>query len=289
MISGKTRTAGLIGENITHSLSPHIHNYLAKSLSCDLVYTCFNVRPQDLEAAIKGAHALGIAGLNITAPHKTAAMNFAVAVDESAAEVDSTNLLKYTKLGYLGFNTDVYGILCALEYHGVMNSDNEIKDATIFGAGGAARAAIAALSSLGCQNLTIVNRSKNNAKKLLHFAKEGYHMNAKTGDKPREGDLLIQASAATPAQLLDQIPKADFDAIFDMNYPKDNIWLKQLKSPKINTFDGIAMLVFQAVKSFEILSETTVSSKLTADLLFKLNKYIQGELLWPLQKEEESS
>ena len=70
MIDGKTRTLGLLGDPVEHTMSPLIHNTLSEKLGLNNVYVPFHTKAENLEAAVKGAHALNILGLNVTVPHK---------------------------------------------------------------------------------------------------------------------------------------------------------------------------------------------------------------------------
>jgi len=243
-ISGRTRLAGLIGANTANSLSPKIHNFLASCLGVDMVYTCFDVAPNGLKDAVFGAYAMGMAGLNITAPYKIAVMPHLDRLDTSAISTKAVNLLKYGNSGYTGYNTDIDGVLGALTHFHVEG----ISSATILGNGGAAKAAKAALEWLGCGDITILHRQP-----LTH-----------------NGDLLINATSATPSELAATIPLCQlekFGCIFDMNYPEKNPWLDQANRAGIKTFDGKTMLVFQAVRAFEILWDVNVSYETANEIL----------------------
>lgn len=215
-----------------------------------MVYTTFDVAQDGLGDALRGAHALGIAGLNVTAPHKTAVMEHLSHLDQTAEIAGAVNLLKYAKNGYNGYNTDVYGIMGADIIH------PQHKTATILGAGGVAKAAIIALNQLGCKDITIIKRGE------IHKIENA------------RGHIFIQATSATPDELLNIAPPSkleNFDIIFDMNYPAKNPWLDSFKS-EIKTFDGIRMLVHQAIKAFEILWNTDVPRGLARKIIDQIYK-----------------
>jgi len=256
MISGKTRLSGLIGGNVTESLSPLIHNEIAKELGNDMVYLAFNVCAdaadgdyKNLEAAVKGAYALGFAGINVTAPYKVAAMEFADCVEDSAKEIGAINLLKYDDSGFVGYNTDVYGVLGALEYYGVRLEG--LSEVVVLGTGGAAKAAGYALSRAG--SCVLLRGRDDNIERL------------KIG-----GDLFVQATSAAPEELMRIAPPESlkgFKAVFDMNYAKDNLWLDEVKRLGIKAFDGKVMLVKQAIKAYEIIWGQSVPVNLIDRLL----------------------
>ena len=265
MISGITASAGLIGSNISHSLSPFIHNFLASKLKIDTVYTAHNVCSSHLKSAIFGAQALGFYGLNITTPHKIAVMDFVDKLDETAQNVQSVNLVKFNNEQLIGFNTDVYGILQSLNRSGITN----INKATIYGAGGASRSAIQALKQLGCKEFTIINRTRKNAESLINYIEKTNSATATLSDKPINGDIFIQTSSALPGELMHIIPD-NYSFVLDLNYHKHNQWLEHLHSLKINSSDGLIMLVFQAIRAFEILWDAAVTQDVSNDLIKKV-------------------
>ncbi|HPP75174.1 MAG TPA: shikimate dehydrogenase, partial [Armatimonadota bacterium] len=90
-ISGMAKVFGVIGHPVGHSLSPVMHNAAIESLDLDYVYVPFDVPPEKLEAAIEGIRALGIAGVNITVPHKEAVIPFLDELEQEASEIGSVN------------------------------------------------------------------------------------------------------------------------------------------------------------------------------------------------------
>jgi len=247
MITGKTRMAGLIGKNISSSMSPFVHNYLSEKTGQDAVYTAFNVDETQLEDAVKGAYALGFAGLNVTSPHKIAVMDFAVSLDKTAQNAHAVNLLKHTDRGFVGYNTDIDGILWSLREHHKVPPPKHV---TILGSGGASNAAVLALNDA---DVTVISR-KDAERGALHSV---------------SGDLFIQATAGTPEELLRLVPPRllkNFTTIFDMNYPIYNPWLQRVKTPENKTFDGLAMLVYQAIKAYEIIWRKNISHELAQEL-----------------------
>ena len=136
-IKGTTRVCGLIGNPVGHSISPVIHNTLADIMGIDLVYTTFKVEENQVEAAVKGAYALDILGMNVTVPHKQAVMRSLKEIDPLAEAIGAVNTLARVDGGYKGYNTDILGLARELEEENVCIKDNPV---LIIGAGGAARA-----------------------------------------------------------------------------------------------------------------------------------------------------
>lgn len=136
-INGTTRVCGLIGNPVGHSISPVIHNSLARLMDMNMVYTTFKVEKGDVVTAVNGAYALNILGLNVTVPHKQAVMESLVDIDPLAKAIGAVNTLVRTDKGYKGYNTDILGLERELIDEGVVLVGSRC---VILGAGGAARA-----------------------------------------------------------------------------------------------------------------------------------------------------
>jgi shikimate dehydrogenase len=147
VISGATRVAAVIGDPVRHSLSPTLHNTAYAALGLDWVYVAFEVPDACAPDALAAMHALGIAGLSVTMPHKTAV---AAACDELSADAQalrSVNTVTLLDDGRLrGDSTDGEGCCRALR-----DAETDIRGATVvvLGAGGAARAVVRAFGVAG--------------------------------------------------------------------------------------------------------------------------------------------
>ncbi|MDR2183467.1 MAG: NAD(P)-binding domain-containing protein [Clostridiales bacterium] len=260
-ISGRTKVMGIIGSPVAHSLSPYIQNHFARHLDGDIVYAGFDVGAGDFAAAIKGAEALGIIGLSVTTPHKAAAAKLAVSVDALAKQADAVNLLKLTDDGYVGYNTDIYGVQKAFEHGGIAVAG---KTVALIGAGGAGRACAIAMARMGAKKIFIANRTYKKAEYLAKILATHYNIDTEICRHHQRGaDMLILAT--TP----DYIPSVleGFAAIFDVNYhPPSRI-------PR--AFGGAEMLVYQAAKTYEIILGVTVPVKIIDNILNE----IKGRLL----------
>ena len=260
-INGSTKIMGVIGNPVAHSLSPLIQNFFAQKLGNNIVYTAFDVTSQNFAAAVEGARALGITGLNVTAPHKPQAAKLAASLTPLAKQADAVNLLELTETGYVGHNTDIYGAKKALEYKGI---DMSGKTVALVGAGGAARAAGVAVARLGAKKIFIINRTRAKAESLANILKMYYNIDTEICKLcDCAADVLILA--ATP----DFIPQGldRFGIIFDMNYHPPN------RIPR--AFGGPEMLVYQAALSYEIIVGAPVSTEIIDEILVK----IKGRLL----------
>ena len=164
-ISGKTMVCGILAYPVEHSMSPVLQNLYAERTGVDMAYVPFKVKPEpeEIEAALKGAHALNVRGLNVTVPHKQAVMPFLKEIDEGARVIGAVNTLVWREDGYAGYNTDAAGILRAMKEEGIVIKDSAC---ILIGAGGAAKAAGYVLVKNGARVIYILNRSLERAKEL---------------------------------------------------------------------------------------------------------------------------
>ena len=145
MISGRTTLFAVIGSPVDHSLSPAMQNAAFAAAGFDGAYVALPVAPDELEAAVRGAAALGFGGLNVTVPHKEAVVPFCAALDDVAAQVGAVNVLARHAHGWAGFNTDAPAVRGLLTDAGIGPGSR----ALVLGAGGASRAVIWALVAMG--------------------------------------------------------------------------------------------------------------------------------------------
>ncbi len=155
--------AGLIGWPVAHSRSPAIHNYWLKHYGISGAYGLFPVTPGSLTNAINGLKALGLAGCNVTLPHKVEAMKLMDYVDPVAKKMGAINTIVHTLDGALhGFNHDGNGYIQSLrDANALWRADTG--PVTLLGAGGAARAVVLSLLNEGAQEIRLVNRTKDKA------------------------------------------------------------------------------------------------------------------------------
>ena len=165
MLSGKARLAGLMGWPVSHSRSPRLHNWWIERYGVDGVYVPLAVRPDDLATALRALPKLGFAGCNLTIPHKEAALAVMDEVDGLAARVGAVNTIVVRPDGHLwGGNSDVFGFAESLKAD-APDWRAAQGEAVVLGAGGAARAVVAALQDLGAR-VRVLNRTRARADAL---------------------------------------------------------------------------------------------------------------------------
>ncbi|MFO0584943.1 MAG: shikimate dehydrogenase [Anaeromyxobacter sp.] len=164
-VTGHTAVYGVLGHPVAHSRSPAMQIAAFEACGIDAVYVALPVMPERIEEALKGAHALGFQGLNVTVPHKQRAAAACVTLDPIAREIGAANTLRRTALGWEGFNTDAPACRALLDAAGMKAGAR----ALVVGAGGAARAAVWALLQAGAQ-VRIASRRQDSAEGLAKEA-----------------------------------------------------------------------------------------------------------------------
>jgi len=254
----------LIGNPVEHSLSPIIQNAAFRKLDLDYVYVVFNVKSGDLREAVYGVKALGICGLNVTMPHKTAIIPYLDELDETARKTGSVNTVFNNNGRLVGYTTDGVGALNALKHAGVDPSGKRI---VILGAGGASRSISFTLAEHASE-LVILNRTFSKAKALKDAIRKALGDRAKVRASPltdeklsvelADADILINATSVgmkpneneTPVK---QIYLREDLVVFDLIYePLETRLLREAKSIGAKVVDGLSMLVHQGAASFEI-------------------------------------
>jgi len=163
-IRGTTRVFGIFGDPVAHSLSPVMQNAAFEQAGIDAVYVPFHVRPQQLAGAVAGMRSLGIAGVNVTVPHKEQVIKLLDDVDANARMIGAVNTVLNRDGRLFGYNTDGVGLLEALRTE--LDFDPAGSRVLLLGAGGACRAAAVALSSAGAKSIGWINRTTGRAQKL---------------------------------------------------------------------------------------------------------------------------
>jgi shikimate dehydrogenase len=254
-VSGRTRTVGIIGWPVAHSLSPQIHNAAFRALGLDWVYVPLPVEPSDLDRALPGLVALGFAGANVTMPHKTAAAERADTLSDDARRLRAVNTLVVEGSTVHGHNTDAPGFDRFLRHDA--GFDPRGRSALIFGAGGAARACALALARGGVASLTVAARDPARAEPL-EAAIDGFGVDVRTVAFHEAGqvqaDLIVNA---TPLGARDESlptpPILEDAVVVDLLYhPVVTPLQTSARSAGAISFGGIGLLLHQAALSFEL-------------------------------------
>jgi shikimate dehydrogenase len=256
-ISGATRLFGVVGDPVAHSLSPLIHNRWMAEAKLDAAYAALHMQSADAAADLKALARSGFSGLNITLPHKSAALEAASNASPEARRIGAANTLVRESGGWTAHNTDVEGFKLAFE-HALQGQ--KARRVVLVGAGGAARAAALVLAELGVE-LAIVNRSKANAVALAEDLARG----AETADLDQlpalaeRADIVVNsASLGHAGAALPKLPAGSGRPFFDMTYGKPAAGiLGAAQAAGWAPHDGLRMLVGQAAAAFRIWFDKT--------------------------------
>ncbi|MEY2531654.1 MAG: shikimate dehydrogenase [Verrucomicrobiota bacterium] len=156
---------GIMGDPVAHSLSPQMQNAALKHCKLDMQYAGFHISPGELREALQLIRELDFVGVNLTVPHKIAALDFVDELDSEAKQIGAVNTVKIENGKSIGFNTDGVGFTRAIR--GEFSVDLRDLRVMLLGAGGAARAIAMQCAQANCERLVIVNRTIEKAKQLV--------------------------------------------------------------------------------------------------------------------------
>jgi shikimate dehydrogenase len=252
------KKAFVVGHPIAHSRSPMIHGHWLRQYGIDGSYRAIDIMPGDLHAFLVSLGESGLAGGNVTIPHKEAAFAGVARRDEAAELIGAVNTLWFEDSILVGGNTDAHGFAANLDEYAPGWAGNG--PAVVLGAGGAARAVIHALKARGVNDIRIVNRTLARAEELRD--RFGAGISAHVGATP---DLLSDAGLLVNTTSLGMAGNARTDAlpahpallpahaiVTDIVYvPLQTPLLAAARARGLKTVDGLGMLLHQAVPGFE--------------------------------------
>jgi shikimate dehydrogenase len=264
LITGETGVFCIIGYPIAHSLSPAIHNAGFEANRLNLVYVPFALHPDNFEEGIKGLQALGVKGATVTVPLKELAYNYVDEKDEYAMMTGAVNTILFDQGKMKGFNLDVAGVKYSLEK---LELREDVGRVVVLGAGGAARAVIAALILHRVKNIVILNRNEAKAFALKEFFAEKTNKLSMAADKLdtkslrkylTNVDLLVNTTpigmypngdaSPIPTQMIPEGIKI-LDAVYR---PRKTKLLALAEQRKCKTLCGLDWLIHQGMLAFNI-------------------------------------
>jgi shikimate dehydrogenase len=252
-LSGHTRVLGVIGDPVAHSLSPTLHNAAFEALGLDWVYVGFPVPRGRGAAAVAAVSALGLAGLNVTMPHKEEVAGACDELTADAAALRSVNTVVGLPDGRtLGDSTDGPGFLDALADDGIEVAGEPV---LVLGAGGAARAVILALGRAGA-SVTVAARRPDAAEGAAALAPGAPTLPFGAVD-PTPYSLVVNATplGMSGGDPLPVDPEAlhGKQAVVDLVYhPADTPLLTAARAKGALAVNGLGMLLHQAARSFRL-------------------------------------
>jgi len=261
-ITSRTGLYGIIGNPISHSLSPVMQNAAFEAAGLDAVYLALHVESSLLRQAIEGFRAINLLGFSVTIPHKVAVMKYLDELDGSAATIGAVNTVVNREGKLIGYNTDGIGALAALREAGV---DLQGRRILLLGAGGAARALAFSLAETA-ERITILNRTVSKAEGLAEDVQKVTGTNVVHGRldpltlsvESSSADLLVNATSVGMHPKPDETPidakllRPDM-VVFDIVYsPLETRLLREARETGAKCVGGLMMLVHQGAKAFEL-------------------------------------
>jgi len=273
ILTGKAKVAGVMGWRVAHSLSPRLHNFRLDQYGLDGAYVPLAVEPAHFPQGLRVLAHLGFTGVNITVPHKEAALKAVDQADAVAKRVGAVNTVVIRGDGSLyGSNTDGAGFLAHLAA-ARPEFDPSAGPAVVIGAGGAARALVAALTDAGAPEVRLCNRTVARAEEIaIGLGGAVRVMNWVDRTHALDGARIL-VNATTQGMVgqkplsLDLAPLPTDAVVYDIVYAPERTPLLAAAAARGNpVIGGLGMLLHQAVPGFKAFfgPEPEVSDALTA-------------------------
>ena len=254
----KKKVFKIIGNPISHSLSPALHSYWFAKYKIAADYKQHEIKESEIEVTLNDVRDGKIDGLNVTLPFKQKVIPYLDILINDAKSTNSVNTIFMSKEGKLtGDNTDVYGMQAAYLKDITLNSNRSTK-AIVIGAGGVAPSIIFALKKTDIKKVFIANRTREKAifmKKKFPFI-DILNLN-EVPQRISEFDIIINATSLGLKN--GEQFNVNLDGLTDKSIFIDTIYnpletkiIKHLKGKNIKTFNGLDMLIYQGQKSFYI-------------------------------------
>ncbi len=272
-INKETKLYGIIGNPVSHSMSPAIHNASFMEKGLNSVYVPLKIL--NIGTFIKECRKIDFHGFSVTIPHKESVLPFLDDIDHTASKIGAINTIVKQNGKLIGYNTDCMAAVMGLEYGLKKNNDKlENKKVSIIGSGGAARAIAFGLKEKGC-DITIYNRTIERAEKLSNEVKCRFERLENT--HKLDADILINTTSIGMFPDVDQAPVPNnvlkenmivFDAVYN---PIETELLKNAKERGCQTINGLSMFINQAAEQFRLWTNieppVELMSNVTKDLL----------------------
>lgn len=275
-INFKTKLYAVIGDPISHSLSPVFQNYLIKKRNLNSLYIPLKITSENLEASI-GFLKDNFNGFNVTIPHKESIIKYLDEIDPIAQKYGAVNTVKVFDNKLIGYNTDGFGFVKSLS-----NFDFKGKKVLLLGAGGAAKVIAFEVIALG-SNLTIINRNLKRAKDIKDSIEKTCKVSINLTEKITNSfDIIINSTSVGMYPDIDDCPLElnslnGAELVYDLIYnPFETKLLKYGNAIGAKTVNGLLMLIYQGIKSFEIWTDELILRE-DEELIYNLLKNEQIE------------
>ena len=263
MISSKTSFVALIGNPVSHSLSPIMQNAAFQYLGLDLIYIAIPCKNKDLESVLNSFKKINCRGLNITIPHKEKVLDYCSEISPIAKKLKAINTLKLnSNKEWSATNTDVEGFIYPLK---TLKLEN--KQSVVLGSGGAARSVIQGLINLNLSRISVISRNKSSLDELIKNFKNQIQLQGFLNEDNQaqklihEADLVVNTTPVgmrTTKQKNNILPYGEAfwrslnsqAIVYDLIYNPDPTPLLEFSAKKgCMTINGLEMLIAQGMKS----------------------------------------
>lgn len=279
-IGEKVSPYGLLGEKLSHSLSPEVHQMIGEFIGEPYEYALFEKKPGELEGFLKNEN---WKGLNVTIPFKEKVIPYLDGRSQEAAKIGAVNTIVRKPEGLIGYNTDYYGFMNALGMKGI---DPAGKKCLVLGSGGASKAVCAVLDDMGAGEIVVISRKTGKAGlKEAGFNSESFYAPISVAgyedlNDHRDAEIMVNT---TPVGMYPNTGKCPvypgsfpkLEWVIDLIYnPLRTNLICQAERAGIGTMSGMEMLASQAIYSYMIFDGCIIDNRdeLTEIIVKKLTE-----------------
>lgn len=291
-IDGKTKLVGLLATPIGHSLSPRMHNLGYTLAGLNYAYLAFEVGNNELEKAVNGFKAAGVAGFNVSMPNKMKVLEYLDELDDSAKYTRASNTVVNQDGRLIGYNTDGLGYVKNLIDHDVKLEGQKV---TLVGSGGAATPIAIQLTQSGIREISIFARNDeyfaqaeenvnyiNNEMKGFGVKANIFPLEDKEAFRREVAESAILANGTSLGMKpLDHLSIIDDTldvlrkdlVVTDVVYnPQKTKLLTQAEEAGAKTINGLGMMLWQGALAFKLFTGVDMPMKQVKEILFADNK-----------------
>ncbi len=267
----KAKKLAVVGNPVGHSFSPMMHNFISEKMGLDYSYGRICVEECDFTELMKSLEKENYAGVNVTIPYKFNAYKLSDVVSEKAKKFGSVNTCIFKNGKIYGYSTDADGLYKSLLSY---NFDISGKDILFIGAGGATKPAVVYFSELSAKSISIHNRTREKAVEIAEYVKNLNNFDVEIGINKNHYDLVINTTSVGMSPDIDKLPISDLSFIdadtfvYDMIYnPEKTLFLKKAEENGAKTANGLGMLIYQGIISYELFTGIELPKTIYKDIL----------------------
>ncbi len=257
-----SKTFCIIGDPVEHSLSPLMHNAAFRYLNLNYSYIAFKVKANELKESVESLRDINVAGFNVTIPHKVEITRYVDRLSDEASLTGAVNTVKNENGIFVGYNTDIYGLMAPIEER---MPDFQGIEILILGAGGSSRAALVGLSrKKNIKSVFVANRDQQKLSKVIELGNNlglncipmEYSDHEKLSQICSQCKLIINTTSVglkNEKSLVSLESIHNESVVFDIIYkPIMTNLLECAKTARAKVIFGYEMLLNQGYQSFEI-------------------------------------